>query len=503
MFKDTDIEYVSTFPKQGKQGLVGLVQIKDTGQKVIFKISQYINNLVEHEYTILQGLSSIAEYCPHFCKSVGKLCMDVNAKYKKYGNPFLPGSNCVEKDVLLMEYIDDANKMCAYIENIHIPDYIIINMIRQVLMGVLIAQRKRKFTHYDLHSDNILIRKCDTNLVNLYIIDENRYFLTPTYGCQPVIIDYGFSYIQDMEDDVLWPSMGHTTAGFMSDRFDWVADPKLLLASVSKEMRESRDSITSKKFRRIVKNILHPLKMDMDSGWDVYKDDMSASDYVSEVLQDCNTVSKLFDKYEHYCLDIIQTLIYLPLEDTNTDNIQLGYKTFLKEFVKIENQVNNSFYTLYILKHIVNSARSVRADYLEVETRPEALRIFREDVWMCIDKYVKFCRPDKINFERMLCALYITANGMEGIMYQHMKLRMKGKQVEYNKLPVQSIEEMFDVITCNINIPYKFTKDTQFQVIDCINEKSSIIPIQEDDIDVLNTNSGLDKVEYIRNKYII
>ena len=68
------------------------------------------------------------------------------------------------------------------------------------------------------------------------MILATRQHYIPTNGHYPVIIDFGFSYINDMKDGPLWPSMAHTCVGFMSDRFDWVADPKLFLVTVSGEI---------------------------------------------------------------------------------------------------------------------------------------------------------------------------------------------------------------------------------------------------------------------------
>ena len=68
------LEFDQTFEKPGKQGLVGLLRPtltlkSDKPLKFVFKISQYINYLVQHEYTVMKGLNEISPYCPHFCKS--------------------------------------------------------------------------------------------------------------------------------------------------------------------------------------------------------------------------------------------------------------------------------------------------------------------------------------------------------------------------------------------------------------------------------------------------
>ena len=36
----------------------------------------------------MQGLNSISNYCPHFCKAIGSIECQVDPKSRKDGNPF-------------------------------------------------------------------------------------------------------------------------------------------------------------------------------------------------------------------------------------------------------------------------------------------------------------------------------------------------------------------------------------------------------------------------------
>jgi hypothetical protein len=127
---------------------------------------------------------------------------------------------------------------------------IIVFYYKTSFTAIAIAQKEKKFTHYDLHSFNVMIKKCDKDLVFLYKLDDDNQFCVPTLGYYPVIIDFGFSYISDMDDGPLWPSLAHTDVGFMSDRFDWVADPKLFLVTVLDKIKDKRNSKKSKKFKK-------------------------------------------------------------------------------------------------------------------------------------------------------------------------------------------------------------------------------------------------------------
>ena len=190
-----------------------------------------------------------------------------------------------------------------------------------------------------------MIKRCDKDLVFLYKIDDENQFCVPTLGYYPVIIDFGFSYISDMDDGPLWPSLAHTDVGFLSDRFDWVADPKLFLVTVSDEIKTKRKTKKSKIFRKVVRNIFHSLNIDWESGWDDYGE-KGASDFVLEKLESYNKVSELFKEYDHYCIDILQTLVILPLQKQEYKNFETSYQAFLNEWVKIENEISNTFYNL-------------------------------------------------------------------------------------------------------------------------------------------------------------
>ena len=88
------------------------------------------------------------------------------------------------------------------------------------------------------------------------------------------------------------------------------------------------------------------------------------------MLEDYNIGSTLFEDFDHYCIDLLQSLIILPLEEQDYSQIHKSYTAFLKEWIKIENQITSPFYNLYILKGIVDAARSVRAAYMHTSTRP-------------------------------------------------------------------------------------------------------------------------------------
>ena len=65
------LEFHSSFPRSGKQGVLGLLNNTENNKKYVYKISQYLNFLVDQEHAVMEGLNEIRDFCPHFCKTYG------------------------------------------------------------------------------------------------------------------------------------------------------------------------------------------------------------------------------------------------------------------------------------------------------------------------------------------------------------------------------------------------------------------------------------------------
>lgn len=464
------LEYRKTL-QCGKQGMVGVFIVKNTQHKILFKLSQYINYLAHHEYTIMSGLEKIHDYCPHFCRTYGIIKCSVNPHNRRKGNPFEETSENIEKEVLLIEYIQHAPEFNELIIDENINDNIIYSVIKQVLLAISIAQTKCSFSHYDLHSYNILMQKCPEDTVFMYVLDSDNIIVIPTFGYYPIIIDFGFGYIKDMENGPMWASLAHTNVGFMSNQFDWVADPKLFLVTVSDDIKKNRGGHTAKIFRNIVKNIFECLEIDWEAGWDS-TDDQSALNYVLELIKSHSIYSEVFQRNDFFCLDIIQSMVVLPLEKQKIGQIDDAYIGLQEEFAKIERYLHSDFYSLYILKRIVDLARIYRPDYMIPETRPKIVRTFKNDVFEIMRKVVKFY-PEKdvnLNAEKMLCCLYVLSKSMEGVFYKTVKNQMREKKQAYKNLKFKSTIQILGCVEANIPSKYNYTCDTNIIVYDIINE---------------------------------
>tara|TARA_B100000073_G_scaffold170218_1_gene140739 strand:- start:4365 stop:6092 length:1728 start_codon:yes stop_codon:yes gene_type:complete len=467
------VNFVKKFSNQGKQGVTGIADV--SGCQCVYKLSQNLNFIARHEYEVMRSLNKMSEYCPHFCKVYDIIQKKVNGNYKKQKNPFeISSKHPINIDVILMEHINSP-QFYSLIKNKEISNDIIFSTIKQLLLAVNIAQNKKRFSHYDLHSCNVMINKCDKDDVFLYSVDDDNHYCVPTNGMYPVIIDFGFSYLEELDNKPIWASLAHTDVGFMTNQYDHIADPKLLLVTMSDELKRYRNSMEINKFRNIVRNIFDPLNIDWESGWDIYGSELGAANYISEHLENTKIESKIFTKYNHICIDIIQSLIKLPLSPQNTDNLDVTYKLFVNEFAKIEKEISNSFYNIYIFKYIVDIARQIKHDYSKDDKREYTIKYFKRCILDAISKVASYCTPKDVDYEKLLCGIYVFSQNCEGILYKIIEYKSSKKKYLYNKLPLQNVEQMFASIEINLPHNYTFNKNTKIHIFDADNEKRDVV----------------------------
>lgn len=488
------ITFNKKFDKEGKQGIVGLVEIDN--KLCIYKISRNLNFLIEHELMIMSSLKDIWEFCPFFCRPYGQINHLTDANYKKKDNPFeIESKHPIMQETLFMEYLPYEN-LYTLIKDLSVSDDVIISTIKQILLALYVSQKHKNFTHYDLHSCNLLMEPCDKELVMVFVLNENDYVCIPTKGFIPKIIDFGFSYVKESDDNYIWSSLAHTEIGFISDRYDRIADMKLFLITVSNEMKRFRSGKDVTTLRRLVKNIFKDLEVDWESGWDD-NDDNAAIDMVSEILSEIDVESHIFNKYNHFCMDILQSLIKLPLRKKSYKNLENAYKMLTKEFSSIEKNISDSFTNIYLLKHIANYVRQLKVYYFNKETEKEALKIFKNKTSELICDTVEYYIP-KINFEKLFCSLIAVSNCIEGIMYSHLKKKTAKKECAYDNMKLSNANHIYGAIEVNIDDSYIFNENTKILVLNSVNKNRTLMEISEQDIDILNDTHPLIRGNYIK-----
>ena len=471
--------------KTGKQGLTGLLMDKNEN-KYAFKISQHINYLAEHEFVIMSRLNDIQTFCPHFCRSFALLPCIVEPKPKPDTDPFEISSKYpIDRNLLLEEHIN-GYKLCRHIKTDKTPLHVLFSSIKQALAAVCIAQSECMFTHYDLHSDNIIMRKCDPDLVFLYISDSENSIAVPSYGYYSSIIDFGFSFIDTVQGEYLSSTLAHTECGFMCDRFDSMADAKVLLISIKEELKLYRKSKEVKKFSNIVENIFANVNVHWDCGWD--DNDLEGASYIilDKVQKKSQVKSRMFQKYGDFCFDLMLSLIRLPLSsDTSSKNLQLSYDIFVKEFSKIENEIQSSVYNLYILKRIVDMAKDVEVLYSSDVDRKKAIDKFRLHVIEAIQNVSSCCSPKKVHYERLLCSLYSFAECANSALNKIISEKMKIKKSEYAKMPVNETLDILNILCVNIEDTYTYNNNTKIMILDSVNKTRKCVTLTQTQLKII------------------
>ena len=479
------IKHIENF-SSGKHGLTGLVSVDGYDEPVVYKIPKYLNYMSKHEYTVMKDLESMSDYCRHFCKAVGLINVNLDINYKSRENPFEQSRNMFPQDILLMENITESVKFSYFIKNKEVPEEILYSIIKQVLFAVLMSQ-KLGFTHYDLHSSNILIKKCDYDDVHVYKLDSENIMTVPTYGYYPVIIDFGFSCSNNTNKSNIQSPLNYTNIGITNYKFDPLSDLKMFLVSLRSEILQRRFEFIDKSFDSMVHNLFSKLDINWDSGWIKYKDNCPV-EKISTSIEDLTIKSTLFNECEYSCFDIIQNMIKLPLKSNEVSDLKRGFQLFIKEFIKMEKDLSNNFYRLYLLKCIVDSSNRYGKDYEEGDT--SAVKNFKNDIFDGMYKVKKFYDP-QCNFESLLCGLMVFANCFEGCLYLESKKQEKWTNKQNEKLEIKKPEHITSIIDYNLKLKYKFNTDTVVKLFDTTNKTSNEFKIDVKYINSLNTCDSL------------
>jgi hypothetical protein len=503
---EKNIQHIMKFDEedQGKQGITGIAKVD--GLPYVYKISQFMNYLTEHEFTIMKGLNELLPYCPHFPKISEMVNVDIPPNFTEQENPFSKATKNIELPVLFMEYINKSIPLYELIQDRRVSFNSILVIIKQVLMATIIAQRKKHFVHYDLHSLNVLMKKCDKHDVFLYILDEENAIFVPTYGYIPIIIDFGFGYSDDLQKLPMYCPLAYTDAGYMSPGYDCFADPKIFLVSVAEDFKEcGREGEDVEKFHTTVENIFAELDIDWRSGWDRVHDEtpLPFIDQIFYYVENDFEQSPLFKNYAPLCNDMLHSLITLPLKPTIESDLRQmrrAYKSFVKEFCKVEEEISNTFFSLYIFRCMVNIVRSLRDTYANTETQAQAVCTFKQCMIDSIRKIANYCKLDTVNFEMLLCSLFVFQEHLESKLYYMLEKKMIQKYTEYNAMDVNSLEDIFVLIDTTLTTEYKFSKKTKVHIYDIQQEKSSTLDVSAH-IRIINKMNQISIGPYLHDLY--
>lgn len=427
-------QMIQTFPC-GSQGFAGLLLHNETKEKVVFKIPKTPGFEVRHENAIMDKLLGSRKFIPHYSECYGLIRTFVSFDEK---NPFYVSKDqaMILTDVLLSEYIPGSITFTEKIKS-YSPK-IIYSLVQQVLLAIEVGRRKYGLVHYDLHTDNILLRKCPKDSLFLYNFG-NQQLLVPTYGVHPVFIDFGFSYLKGQENMYLYSQMGSTDAGYLSCLFDPYYDARVFLMNVSSELAQLKTRQETQ-FREKILAMYNHLQIDKVKGWDIQKGQYAAADMIVYTIEDMERdepMSKLFVNEGSKCVHILQALISLPLKNNKNGNFRPHYKVFIQEFSKFEKSVRTTANKILLLVHLVESAQKCRKND---ETHDERVRMFRRDFSYYIDKSLSFYNPpEDVDYSALLDSMYQMADCIETVYFRVMRNLAASKKEQY-KVPLTNMQ---------------------------------------------------------------
>lgn len=494
----THFEMVSMIDYDGTQGKVGILKHRQTKEKIIFKIPLHPGFSVRHEYSVMSRLTGSRKFLPNYCEAYGLIKTLVSFDGE---NPFeiKKGETATLCDVMLSEYIVGSVTMTERVFAYNAK--IIYSLIRQVLLAIEIGRRKYGLTHYDLHTDNILLRKCPRDSLFLYNLGRGDVRLVPTYGIYPVFIDFGFSYLKGQTGLPLYSQMSHTDGGYLACLFDPYYDARVFLMNVSKDLSEFKTQ-REKSFRDKVLALYNHLSVDTSKGWDIRKGQYSASEmiiYTIEEIEKETPICPFLDEEGYQCVNIIQSLIEVPLKNKRNGDFRPFYRLFATEFAKFEKTVKSNHNKLLLLTQLVESARKMRAVYNNNNT--EGVKAYRRDFLHYIEKSLAFYQPpEDADYHLLLENLYRMAECIETVYFRVMKDILQSKKEQYQG----AVENMdiYDMVDIYYSTEYKLHPSSVVFVWDAEKEVSKkITDFTEEFCEEFNDTKNRSRAELLWRHY--
>lgn len=320
----------------GRQGVISHVIFG--GNPAVAKKSNDINFVIEFEYEILQTLEQL--HSLHFVKPLTTI-------------PFF---NQESERLLIMQKICYDNGRIDTLANAVVfkkkPLRCFESCLHQTLGAILMYEQLR-ITHYDLHSDNVMITNTPYD-IHVYITPGGKQIPIKTFGLAPVIIDFGLGF---QPKSTLKTTCSFTSKGYTPFITDPLVDCRIFLYSLLEDFRDSQkrykfnkqDKEWVNKFASQIKLFFGNLENVSKQGW--FEDNTFESVY-DKIQSDIPfKPSGIFkSNHFHWLLGMIHSLIPLPLvlkEDDPTEEVALTRfrECFIKlniEWVKVEQIIRNT-----------------------------------------------------------------------------------------------------------------------------------------------------------------
>lgn len=450
---------------------------------VFFKYgnTSYNCTLSRHEFIIASDLLTNMSHFPNFMRPLSYIknhIIDSSKKHPFELNKKKPSNKFKCVDLVLFEYIKHEFNFCKIVRyrcskikeiddtNLH---KIQNSLIMQIFLAIIASQQQINFVHNDLHSYNILIIKCQKNLKFLYrikILGRECYFLIPTYGYIPVIIDYGFSYSKECENMSL-ECLDADNCGFISYKFDSISDFIRLFIVLY-------NSKVDRKIRNQIEEILRDLPLKFDTSWEDIISNPSIYYIECEFLEEFGKVYSDGTIGEQYLRLMLRNII-LPIkydEEFEPYNLTKNLKEFFNTWQNIDKWLSYDYQRILVFREFMDSLRK----YKKFPTT------IIENTNRVISNTLEKNVPINIDWDKLIKSATICVGCFQNKLYKKTnELDEKRKTLLYSKLI--SGENMFSkllpFIYSNVD-EYKLMSKDIIVLIDNIDNINKIREIEDD-----------------------
>lgn len=288
---------------------------------------------------------------------------------KKANNLFYETKEAFPRNILLFEKIHNF-PFHRLLKKFNYDNNIISSQLLQILLGLQIAQNECKFTHYDLHTSNILEQHCELDSVFLYNIKGEKY-MVPTYGYYPKIIDLGSSYSENVTNHTMMTHANSYDYGFQSQFFDPLNDVHhsfLSLFYYIENKKSCFETLCNK-----IKYMFHNVPVLRKSGWKKLPHDLTDT-ILYKIKKDCLPEYEDYDVFRDYkgnFLEIFNSLISIPFEknlDSDILDIDIS-KLDMKQFEENKDEKNSSDNDDDYERYLINEKEEYMFEFLNKYTQ--------------------------------------------------------------------------------------------------------------------------------------
>jgi hypothetical protein len=497
--------FIKVFTNQGVRGIAGLLEINKTindkykNLPIVFKISTGFNKDVEHEHLVTSHLNKLRTFCPHLIGSLGMIKLPISGDFiekPQSSHLFANSSEVYPCNVLFIEYVSPMSlyHLCKY-RNEDVS--LIISILCMILITFAIGQMYTRLCHYDSHVDNILIRTIDPNSFFLYKI-KDEYFILPTFGFYPVLIDFGSSYSNACENNPMYTSSANYHNGLQSTLYDGLNDVQHLLTSVFFYLEEKKQIYTwlRQKFMMYFRHV--PILS--VRGWKQLPFNI-LEEVVNKMTGSNKELEKIkvWKKLDVHIVEILNALIILPWD--SKDELNFNDETLvLVEQLQIlfnvlktdkNNNEESEFNILWILRETVDLINQHRKEIVE-KTSQNWIELWKENI---------FSKPwpDNFNLEKLVnCLLKVSeiiSSNYYTLVQEHVEIINKNYIKSELKGPLNATKFLLR----NTPINFEINKDSVIYLwnIDDQYKKVTKCDFNDEILKQMNQRNNSKRAQYI------